>query len=1187
MKRLLAQLFFILLGLPVLAQGLEANKSYLILASASKNAITIQNNSIGLTTPDESSDAQVIKLDRLSGSWRVKMRNYKNLAYRIENDMLKVAELNGSDEAQLFKIEKAADGVAYLLIPANKPGVALHVKDKNTLNFIDVKQARDSESCWFLFKTKQNIADSRAVIKENAPYWEDEKIFGENKLKGHATYMPYASEDDMLKDKAFYDKPWNYPTNSKYLSLNGTWKFNLVSHPDERPTTFFEEGFNVSGWDDIPVPSNWEMQGYDKPIYANVEYPHDNCPPYIQARPGFNDGGKNYGINPVGSYVRTFNLPAGWQNGRTLIHFDGIYSAALVWLNGKYVGYTQGANNVAEFDFTPYLKAGENKLAVQVFRWCDGSYIECQDMFRMSGIFRDVYLYNTPKVAVRDHVLTSTLTQNYTHADLNVLLDIANPDKATTTKKFEVKVMDPQGKLLQSKKAEVAFKGETSKQQNIPFSLNQIETWNAESPTLYTIHVVQFDQNGKEEMAFSTKYGFRDIEIINSLVYINGKKVLFKGTNRHDTDPVLGRAITRDIMLKDVLMMKQNNINTLRTSHYPNHEAMYAMMDYYGLYTVCEADLEDHPNQGISDKESWIPAFTDRIERMVTRDRNHAAVVFWSLGNEAGNGENFKNCYTVAKQLDATRPVHYEGTRDNKPYGGSRFSDFYSKMYPSIAWMKENTSNLDKPMFICEYAHAMGNAIGNLKEYWDIIESSNSCIGGCIWDWVDQAIYDPQEMKQGIYRIHTGYDYPGPHQGNFCSNGILPPTREESPKLKEVKGVYAYIKFTDGAYDLSTNTYNFIAENGYAFDNLKDYALKADILVDGLVRETLNQQLPDVEAGDMKPVSLTMPDYLPKLIQEGKELLITLRAVQQKNTTWASAGHEVALKQYPITDRLPLKAIKGSGPKFTVTSGNGLQTISNKNMTATFNQENGQLTGLTLNGINVLAEGPNFIFDNFRWIENDRNQKPGNGMEPKVSYAQTLSKGNVVVTTNQTGSLCDMQLTYTLNPQGILDVEATFTPHTQDLRRTGVSLSLNPAFDIIQYYAVGPWENYADRMDGLTAQWFTSTIEGLSGEYVKPQSMGGHESLRDMRLQRKDGAIIRIETEGHVNFSAQKHTDEQLWEAQHMWELTPLPYTLLHFDAATRGVGNASCGADVDTLPAYQVPNATQTFKLRFSTINN
>ena len=362
--------------------------------------------------------------------------------------------------------------------------------------------------------------------KINAPYWEDETMFAENKERGVATYMPYNNEAEMLADAAYYATPWTEPVNSRYMSLNGNWKFNLVSEPSERPLTFFEEGFDVSGWDEIPVPSNWEMHGYDKPIYNNVEYPHSNTPPFIKARPGYNDGGKNYGINPVGSYIRTFEVPEDWDGRRTFIHFGGIYSAAFVWLNGEYVGYTQGANNVAEFDITNYLKKGENKLAVQVFRWSDGSYLECQDMFRMSGIFRDVYLYNVPLTAVRDHYITSKISADHFSADMNINFEIDNRDFLPGLKTIKAEVYDPSGELVASEETTVNTAAKiASPSGNIKLEVFNLKLWSAEKPNLYTVRIIQYDEDENEEMAFSTKHGFRDIVIKNSLVYINGERV--------------------------------------------------------------------------------------------------------------------------------------------------------------------------------------------------------------------------------------------------------------------------------------------------------------------------------------------------------------------------------------------------------------------------------------------------------------------------------------------------------------------------------------------------------------------------------------------------------------------------------------------------------------------------------------
>ena len=1077
-----------------------------------------------------------------------------------------------------FRFEPVKDNKGtYLIVSAAKSDKMYALREGRMML---VEKDPADNTAWFTFEQieKPKIA---------SPYWEDETMFAENKERAVATYMPYNNTADMLADTAYYATPWTEPVNARYQSLNGTWKFNLVSEPSQRPLDFFEQGFNAEAWDEIPVPSNWEMLGYDKPIYNNVEYPHSNTPPFIKARPGFNDGGKNYGINPVGSYIRTFEVPENWDGRRTFIHFGGIYSAAFVWLNGEYVGYTQGANNVAEFDITNYLQKGENKLAVQVFRWSDGSYLECQDMFRMSGIFRDVYLYNVPKASVRDHYITSKLADDRWSADMNINIELDNRDFEPGTKTIVASVYAPNGRFVcsDSLKLNTAAKIATLSG-DIKLNVENVKLWSAEKPNLYTVRIVQLDSEGKEEMAFSTKYGFRDIVIKKSLVYINGERVFFKGVNRHDTHPVYGRAVTTESMLQDVILMKQNNINTIRTSHYPNAAKMYAMFDHFGLYCCDEADLEDHANQSISDRESWIPSFVDRINRMVLRDRNHASVVMWSLGNEAGNGNNFGACYDEAKRLDG-RPVHYEGTRSAGDYGGGRFSDFYSKMYPGQAWMNKYTNDLDKPMFICEYAHAMGNAIGNLKEYWQKIEASNSCIGGCIWDWVDQAIYDPQEMKEGLYRIHTGYDYPGPHQGNFCSNGVVPPTREESAKLKEVKAAHQFVEITMPEFNSEYGIATIAIKNKYNFTNLNEFDIVYDVVKNGDVIYTGRTQAPSAVPGKSAKAWITTKKAtnINKLLKRGDELMLTIRLVHREAQLFAPAGHEVALQQFAITPRGKLVAIKANGAPLASTSSLHEYVIGNEKVQVKFDANTAQLTALAFNGKNVIANDFGFIYDNHRWIENDRFGNTNNGLEENGSITVKEVNGNTVIKTVRNGSICDTEINYTVYPQGIVDVEAKFVPKSGDLRRAGLVCGIDPAMSNVNYYALGPWENTVDRKDGVIVGRYSTTVDNMAAPYVKPQSSGSREELREVTFTNSNGEGIKIETEGNVSFSALPYTDADLMNANHYWEMEKRPYTVLHLDAWMRGIGNASCGYDVGTMPEYCVPNKEMTYKLRISPV--
>ena len=1289
MKRYL--LFFLMLFCVVslMAQSYKIGELYNVSTTA--GVLDQQNGSVILGKLDVVKPSQHWQVSELSGSWRI-ICPFTKLALRTDGNRLALGEINGSDEAQLWKTETVSGGV--MLVPTNSPNYAATVKngqlvleektaakkDKNavfvlkqavragfdndlTYRFRSVSQpnlvlgnkddgadgthivaeaADDNnrgqywsvkmldferrvvegafygaafddggnnasidyllqwspssnfanntfvfepvETGKFIVKSKNkgvmyslkngemkavpfNAKDKTAWFsaeqvekpKIKSPMWEDETVFEENKVRGHALFVPYTNEAEMLADREHYDFPWLEPTSPWMMSLNGTWKFhfdtNVPAQNEEAgrgttsPATAVladEKRALAADWDTIPVPSNWEMQGYDHPIYCNVEYPHANTPPYIKARPGFNDGGKNYAINPVGSYLREFEVPETWNGRRTILQFGGIYSAAFVWVNGKYVGYTQGANNIAEFDVTDFVRTGHNVLGVQVLRWCDGSYLECQDMFRMSGIYRDVNLYSLPKESVRDYFATTEFSDDYKKANVNVSLFAENPDK-----NFVVKMYDEGG-------AQVA----EGKGVNTHLNLENPHLWNAEQPYLYTIHVLQGD-----EMAFSFKYGVREVKIDGSKLLVNGKKVLLKGANRHDTDPVRGRAVTTESMLRDVVLMKQNNLNTIRTSHYPNAEKMYAMFDYYGLYTCCEADNEDHPNQSISSKKSWVPAMVDRIDRMVLRDRNHASVIMWSLGNEAGDGENFGPCYEAAKSYDATRPVHYEGTRGYGSYGGGRFSDFYSKMYPGMTWMKNTTSGLDKPMFLCEYAHAMGNAIGNLSEYWDVIEKSDACCGGCIWDWVDQAIYDPQEMKEGRFRLHTGYDYPGPHQGNFCSNGILPATRDESAKLKEVKQAYSYVKISP----------NYIY-NGFAFDNLQDYDLTCEVLKNGKVVGTKTQKLPNVVPGDSTKIDVKLPKY-PKSPKAEDEWSVVYRVTKRAASPWADAGHEVAVKQFALNARPVLPEVKAKKGAWSAKTDRGRKLFESEGVQVAFNESNGDLLSLKLGGTEVLTD---LQYTNHRWIENDRFNNTNDGMNAKADFEQlTEDDGRLTVHVHRKGSLCQTDLEYTFYPQGVMDLDATFTPQVDNLRRAGLVCRVDSGFNKVEYFALGPWENYCDRQDGQVAQWYETTADKMGERYMKPQTTGQREGLREVRLTNENGEGFRIRTEGEVGFSLNTHSDKELMNAQHQWNLVPTAKNWLHLDAAHRGVGNASCGQDVDTLPKYRIQKKTYNWKIR------
>lgn len=1055
---------------------------------------------------------------------------------------------------------KGQKGV-YRIVSANKNKM-FTLRD-NQMKIASIDEA--DKNSWFVIREVKKP-------KIQSPIWEDETVFEINRLQSVAQYLPYASQNEMMADKAHYDKPW-LPVNSSLIqSLDGMWQFNFVSSPDKRPDAK-ALSLNTDAsilTDTIPVPACWEMLGYDRPIYCNVEYPHSNTPPFIKARPGYNDGGKNYGINPVGTYQRTFSVPAQWLNRRTVLHFSGIHSAAMVYLNGHEVGYTQGQSNVAEFDITPYIISGENNLVVQVWRWCDGSYLECQDMFRMSGITREVYLLNLPTTAIRDHHIVTTLSDDYAKADVGVLLK----KEGVAPISASLSLYDPDGKLVRT--VEAATASDSTLTANI--AVDSPRLWTAETPLLYTLRVVQTDAAGTEQLAFSTKVGIRNVEIKNSLLYVNGRRVMLKGANRHDSDPLNGHAPSMASMEKDVLMFKQNNLNTIRTSHYPNDVVMYAMFDYYGLYVCCEADLEDHANQSISDMPSWIPAFTDRISRMVATYRNYPSIIFWSLGNESGGGKNFLYCYQTAKEMDATRPIHYEGTRGGRDFGGERYSDFYSKMYPSMDWMYKNTSNLDKPMFLCEYAHAMGNAIGNLDQYVSVMEHSNSTIGGCIWDWVDQAIYEPLEIKKGVYRLHTGYDFPGPHQGNFCSNGIITADRRYTSKLAEVKGAYQYVSFRrlpdkNGKIVLSV-------KNGYTFRSLQGLDITYQYLVDGKNLTSRTYPLPNVQPGDstiveVPVIRIKMPYW--------KEVLLNVAVSYHDAQSYAEAGHVIAQGQFTVKEFRPFQRPMGRSQALDIDDGDAALKIRNGKMAVEFDKQTGLLRSLKFNNKEMIYAGRGFLFNNHRWIENDRFSDTADGLEPQGTLTMEPVGASCRVSTLRKGNKADQQIVYTVNPDASIDMEITITPHSDNLRRAGVVCALDSALQNVSYYALGPWENYCDRHDGVLLGRYSAKVDSLMEHYVKPQTTGDRAHMRELILTDDNGNGLMIEADGNVSFSANRYTDSALMNARHEWELQKQPFIYLHLDGAQRGLGNASCGPG--TLKEYWVKNEPVVYRLRLSAV--
>ncbi len=1058
-------------------------------------------------------------------------------------------------------------------------------------------------------------------VSAEAPFdesWvENEKVFEHWKQKAHATFIPYSSTALMQKDDC-YKYPWLEPKHADVLSLNGDWKFHYTADRSKgRPgkDDFYADNADVSGWDNIRVPLNWEMAGYDVPVYNNVGYPFHNNPPFIKA---FDD---NFDKNPVGSYRRNFTLPENWKDGRRVfIHFDGACSAIVVWVNGQYAGYSQGANTDAEFDVTNYVRKGENNVSLRVYRWSDGSYLEGQDMWHLAGIHRDVYLVSTPRTFVFDHYITSSLNaaSKYTEGSLNVALNVNNALCDKVTKNLEVELLDANNKLVARQNVQAVMTAKDShKTFNVKMEgLKGLTPWSSENPYLYTV-VVRQKQGDKEEMVFSTKYGFRSVEQRGNLIYVNGERVFFKGVNTQDIHPLLGHAIDTETMLKDVMLMKQANVNTVRTSHYPRQPRMYAMFDYYGLYCMDEADVECHNNQSLSDTPSWENAYVDRTERMVLRDRNHPSVVFWSLGNESGGGQNFQATYDCVKRLLPGRDnfVHYEGYNH-----GEKYSDFGSDMYPKVETVIKQSSGLNnKPYFICEYAHAMGQAVGNLQEYWDVIEKSTGIVGGCIWDWVDQGIYDTRRIKEhkplidsktGLHYYTSGYDYTRMNrgdngfQGDFMSNGIITPGREWTAKLEEVKYVYRDADF------VGFKNHKATIKNKSAFTNLADaYTLTYRVLADGKEVEKGTAAVPSCQPGATCEVDIPYTTA----VSADKEYVVELSLNLKNNASWAKKGYSMVATQFKLGADAAVASVPVADPTFVEQPHGTLPVIGKlkgklkiegrkvvgKNFAISF-AENGTIADWTFNGKQIVMPEAGPDFNGFRRIANDNislgatggvaeneNKEEGaiSGQKHLVK-APTKQGKNVVVETTVGNGKDTHAIVYTIYPNGVVDMKVTFENSSVDTRRVGITMQFAPGMENVEYYAKGPWSNYIDRQRSQMLGRYTTTVDGMFEEQSAPQTMGDRQGLRNLKLS-GNGTSLDITVEGMLAFSL-SHVDDQqfnydvFYGGKHPYDLTRSPQVFAHFDSWQRGIGNHSCGGD-SCLPQYQVPTGKHVVTMRFA----
>lgn len=1034
------------------------------------------------------------------------------------------------------------------------------------------------------------------------PELEDPKITGVNNLPPKASAVSFPDAKTLQENKGTQS-----PTSKL---LNGNWKFNWSKNPNERPVDFYKPGYDVSSWKEIPVPADWQMHGYDIPIYTNITYPFvaeppvkplkDSNKPDMVPVPAAEDGQpqkieypnasnpippyipKQY--NPVGSYLHNFAIPAEWKDKRIVLHFGGVNSAAYYWLNGEKLGYSEDSKTPVEFDITAKMKDGENTLAVEVYRWSDGSYLEDQDFFRLSGIERDVYVYATPRVHIRDFFVQTDLTNNYTDAVLSVSVELSNYFNGYQSGDYtlELQLKDKNNKVVASEKSKAALNLKASATVNFESELTNPAKWTAETPNLYQLVLVLKDKTGKEIEAKGCKVGFREVEIINGQLCVNGKPIYLKGVNRHEHDETTGHVISEEGMLKDIELMKQFNVNAVRTCHYPDHPRWYELCDEYGIYLVDEANIESHgmgynPERTLGNKPEWLEAHMDRTIRMVERDKNHPSIIVWSLGNEAGNGSNFYATYDWIKQRDKTRPVQYERA------GLERNTDIFCPMYMRAAHMEEYAKkHTDRPLIQCEYAHAMGNSVGDFQDYWNVIERYPVLQGGFIWDWVDQGIaqYDEKGNKYWAY----GGDF-GPadilSDNNFCANGVVSPDRRPHPKLYEVKKVYQNIKFKC----INASEGKFQINNGFGFTNLDKFDFTYTIEENGVPVRTEKLAAVAAQPGESKIITIDLSNLN---LKPGCEYFITLRAMQRAAENMIAAGHIVAYEQFMIGSGSTVVATQKTASPLTYNKTASGISISGNSFTAAFDTL-GRLHSYVSDSKELMKSA---LIPNFWRAPNDNDY--GNGMPNRCKVwkeaADNLKLMRVEVSQPaadivEVVTLYDIptvkgtwEARYLVQSDGSIKVTNMFITSERNLPeipRMGMRMRVVPELNNMAYLGRGPWENYIDRNTSALVSLYTGKVNEQTSLYVRPQENNYHTDIRWFKLTDDSGKGLMVSgfpTFGTsaLNNAMEDFDDGEKKDQRHITDIVPRDFVEWCIDYKQMGVGgDDSWGAR--PLPKYQI----------------
>ncbi|MEH7706100.1 beta-galactosidase [Bacillus toyonensis] len=1028
--------------------------------------------------------------------------------------------------------------------------------------------------------------------KNGYPEWNNNPdIFQLNRLEPHATLMPYKTIEEALKG--------NRNASNYYQCLNGNWKFNFSENPEKRIRNFFGNDYDDSTWKEIKVPAHWQLQGYDYPHYTNLTYPwegrEDIKPPFAPTE-----------YNPVGQYRTTFTVPKSWDGQPVYISFQGVESAFYVWVNGEFVGYSEDTFTPADFDLTPYLIDGENKLAVEVYRWCDASWLEDQDFWRMSGIFRDVYLYSSPEVHIYDFSVGTDFDENYQNADVKIRAKVTNYFERNVGKvSFEAMLynQDNQKVFDEPITSNIVIDGKAEVVLNVSKFVENPLKWSAEHPNLYTLVLSLKDEKGNIIETESCKVGFRKFELKDGLMQINGKRIIFKGVNRHEFDAEKGRAdINYEDMVHDIKLMKKFNINAVRTSHYPNHPVWYELCDEYGLYVIDETNLETHGTWEYGQEEEgdaipgskpeWTENVLDRCNSMFQRDKNHPSIIIWSLGNESFGGDNFIKMHQFFKENDPTRLVHYEGVFHYR--ASEAASDIESTMYVNVDNVEKYAqNNPTKPYILCEYSHAMGNSCGNLFKYWDLFDKYPILQGAFIWDWKDQAL--KTKTADGIEYLAYGGDFGDtPNDGNFSGNGLIFADGTITPKIFEVKKCYQNVKIK--AVDSKKGTVEII--NQHLFTNLKDYQLQWEIMKNGEVIET------GYEIVDIQPISadvVQLPYQLPEERVTSDEYILTVSLCLKEETLWAEKGHEIAFEQFILpVEKVKIKTIEKDYPEVKIVESDNKLQVEGQDFAIVFNKENGNIESYSYKGHELLKSG---FEPNFWRASTDNDIARGRGLASRSATwreagqkrelkALTIDRKANVVTIEaefqlSTDAPSQCKIRYIILGNGLVEVKQELCPGEKlpEIPEIGMMVIMDQAFENITWYGKGPHENYWDRATGAKIAIHNGKVKDQYTPYLKPQECGNKVDVRWATITNNEGIGLMVSGLPTVEVNALPYTPFELEEHDHPYKLPKSNKVALRVNYKQMGVGGDDSWGQ-PTHPEFTLyANRTYTYSFTFKGI--